>query len=174
MAVRNATRFGLVSETSTSMYGEKLVANDGNGDMYGEMTVEVDNDPVSLQLADISAMRSEIARSPLPGDAKVLEYLAFDEAILRSDMGNDYVSPILQTYPDMPDILRESVEQNPDIIRAFDQEQPELALAAFKEAPIEFLQALETEEAHQILLNLASDALDAPAPSEHGEYALSA
>ncbi|HTK39599.1 MAG TPA: hypothetical protein VL362_01910 [Patescibacteria group bacterium] len=158
MATVFANKYGV--HGTHSMYGDLLVASNGNGATYGEMTIKVDNDPVSLQLADIAVMRSEIARCQLPGDEVILEYLAFDEAILQGGLDDDYVSPILETYPDMPDSLRQSIKRNPELIEAFGADNPELALAAFEEAPIGFLTALKADEAHRVLSALTMLEID--------------
>lgn len=166
-----ATHYGV--DKPSSMYGDALTACTGNGMTRGEMTVHIEDDrPYASQLADITAMRSAIIRSPLskermtysfPSDELVLEYLAFDEAILLSEMDPGYESAILKTYPDMPSVLLEAVRNSTAIVAVMekiDKDNSGLALRALREAPMELLQDLEADQAHQILQVLAIEALD--------------
>lgn len=159
--------------THVSNYGDKIVGSDGNGMTYGESSVRVeDYRRYASQMTDITAMRSAILQSPLsqermtdstPSDDLVLEYLAFDEAILLSEMDPDYESAILKTYPDMPSVLFEAVRNSTAvaaIMENIDKENPTLALRALREAPMEVLQELEAHQAHQILQALSIEALD--------------
>ena len=159
-----AYKFGFSNRGETeSMYGDKIVGSDGNGDTYGELVVPAEyGTHFASQLLEIQHMRSEMAQHPLPEDKRVLDYLDFDEIILRSGMDENYTSSILETYPDMPE-TQEAVWDSPAMLAAIDlidKDNAVLALKALREAPLEVLVDLEAYEAHLILQVLALEAID--------------
>ena len=160
MAIQSATT---PERISVSRYGDIfLPPHSYDGESAGEQSVQLEiTSNADAQLHEIAYMRSVMSEWPMRGDDKVFELLAFDEAVLRSGIDDDYVSEILLTYPDMPAILREAAHHAPDLVVTATETDRELALSAFDEAPVEYLLALSDEEIHDILRELRYSLSDA-------------
>lgn len=153
MATVSAEKYG--NHTPFSEYGEPLLAQDGNGDMYGDETILLEGDR-RVRIMDILALESEIMRSPLQeGDKKALELLEFDKIILVNGLESDesYES-FVAAYPDLSDHIREVVADSPvaveDIAEVLDEPE-ETVTKSLKEAPVAFIKQLAAEEADAIL-----------------------
>lgn len=94
----NSHEEGLVVARPYGVQTPNLVARNGNGALYGETTVQVEQ-VADNHLLEIQAMRSAIMECTQPGDEILLAYLAVDEQLVR----DKHIKPALlvQEYPDI-------------------------------------------------------------------------
>lgn len=147
MAEVSATNYG--NTVATSRFGERLVARDGNGELYGELIERYETD-VDARLLEISVMENLIVQSPQAGDERVLELLAFEKVIIEGELGDDYRS-IVETYPDLPAEMQEIVVSEPTTAEEVDVLAGDGAAEALREDPLAFLAHLSNEESSRIL-----------------------
>lgn len=144
MAYKSAAELGIAQPVS--MYGDVLLYSDGNGDTYGEQTIEVVGDP---RLTEIMVMRSEMAQNPMPGDDRLAELLTFEEIILSEGLAKDYHS-ILEDYPDLSEFMRNVTVELPEVAEAI-EEAAEPDVMTLVVAPVEYWEQLSEREAHDVL-----------------------
>ncbi len=102
MAIKSAWFYG--SHNDYDRFGHKLVASNGDGDMFGENeTIGRLSSSGNFKLDDIMEMRAQMAMSPLEGDEHISALLDLDERLLKT--GRIDHELITDLYPDIGEYL---------------------------------------------------------------------
>ncbi len=173
MAIVSATKYENMN--SVDRFGAPLLANDGNGDIYGENTKIwtihrlnrnerrallraekfQDFETSEKQLDDIMEMRAQMAMNPMKGDVHLGALLDLDEQLILT--GKIDRKLITETYPDIEKYLFELlVEDDQTAVAVGELFEGKSAISTpdFPGSPEEVLFMLEdlaANEADQVL-----------------------
>lgn len=170
MALIPAAFYG--AQNSIDRFGHSLVANDGNGDMYGE------NEVISRlsyngseKLDDIMELRVQMAMCPIDGDDHITALLDLDEHLLKT--GKIDHELITDLYPDIGEYLYGLLMEDVRTAEAVGEILEPLETAhspEFPESPEEVLLLLENlaaREADKVLSVLLETSIEQQSAAIH-------